>query len=1282
MIVSFLFKGSLILIFAWATILVMRKKSPAQRYCVWTVSFACLIAMPLLNGVLPAWNVITMNRTISDSEVRYEFNADTNLAVKRQQIVSGQPISPSAMPAEPNLAKANEHQNKTVELRDQPESSYAAVNQLSKPILPALTMERFSAALFSVWAVGFGVLFGRLILSSIMLIRLERRRGVVLVEINKDSSIDFVVMRSTNDPTDHKCCRRIACTAQKLAGIMGLHQPFRLVFRDTESSPFVWGAMTPRIFLPDSALSWDQNKLESVLTHELAHIQRQDLATHWMVQLAFAVHWPNPLVWFAASRLSAEREAACDDLVLGCGIQPNIYAKHLLEIASGVAHQSAQPSSLAVTMARNSDLQARLQRVLSSASERSQVTWIGWLLCCLIAFVIVVPVSIAGAVQPKQQQTETPAAATDENEQQVAARELFHAWWAMRRLGESDKIPAGLVKLLADEIDLWISLEKQSKEVVDVDQLDGLLELKQLMNSGQDLAPSDAKAIVNQISQHAIEPLKSATQKINAYQKKRFQDGRIREYLNIHKLVWGKPASNGLRMGIALKEEDQTQNYLPGSQWNRLLFLENTGDETIVISSSHRFLHSMMKISATDENGKDLPIVLQASGSKETEPFPQNCILAPKQSCTFGFDNIGIGKCEEGTYVDVDQSSNIKLTFENFSLKSMDNPIVPGESVDRDSRLDFYNMMLSPNPAWSNEILLRLGGVIPDKNAKDLYLKMDGLRKQNQIQELTNLLADMAPSTPFTETIPGFSVDLSFENISKEEGEVELKGLYAELFEWDRDRLERVIASVKADERENTLAILGEKKPARFNRMMRLAQAWPQSETAMNAALLTMKSTYGLERDVAMEVLLGNHIESSRIAEAIPYTRYTSANKRWARQILAANSNPVVVAHAKWVLGPPAPRHHDPEPEDALNFYSEMIRDFGDMPRLPDYWGVPHAAPTFGKLALAEIRKIDGRSTWSVGAKLPDFEGVDLEGAPISLKDYRGKTTLIVYWATWCGPCLAMAKTEKKLLEHYGDRPFDILGVCGDFSSSEGLDAEKERKFAAAIRQRASQHGITWRSIRNVMHDGERVSDLLGFPSLPYTLLVDGEGIVRSISFINGSVEDPAEQAKLMMSEIERVLGGDFEESDTIVNQIQMENIAEQANRRGVSIWTAIKNELDQDETSKARKLIENLLVDTELRQMKPHVLNYVAWSMYEYRENKVFDDDHLDLALRAAAMAVQARPEDPMILDTLAHLLHANGKLDQAIEIQQKAVENLKGDFVDQIKNFLKQLKREKKNG
>ena len=167
-----------------------------------------------------------------------------------------------------------------------------------------------------------------------------------------------------------------------------------------------------------------------------------------------------------------------------------------------------------------------------------------------------------------------------------------------------------------------------------------------------------------------------------------------------------------------------------------------------------------------------------------------------------------------------------------------------------------------------------------------------------------------------------------------------------------------------------------------------------------------------------------------------------------------------------------------------------------------------------------------------------------------------------------------------------------------------------------------------------------------------------------------------------MMSEIERVLGGDFEESDTIVNQIQMENIAEQANRRGVSIWTAIKNELDQDETSKARNLIENLLVDTELRQMKPHVLNYVAWSMYEYRENKVFDDDHLDLALRAAAMAVQARPEDPMILDTLAHLLHANGKLDQAIEIQQKAVGNLKGDFVDQIKNFLKQLKREKKNG
>ncbi|HEV3086855.1 MAG TPA: redoxin domain-containing protein [Candidatus Elarobacter sp.] len=40
-----------------------------------------------------------------------------------------------------------------------------------------------------------------------------------------------------------------------------------------------------------------------------------------------------------------------------------------------------------------------------------------------------------------------------------------------------------------------------------------------------------------------------------------------------------------------------------------------------------------------------------------------------------------------------------------------------------------------------------------------------------------------------------------------------------------------------------------------------------------------------------------------------------------------------------------------------------------------------------------------------VGAPAPDFHLTTLEGRPVTLADYRGKTVVINDWATWCPPC-------------------------------------------------------------------------------------------------------------------------------------------------------------------------------------------------------------------------------------------------------------------------------------
>jgi len=79
----------------------------------------------------------------------------------------------------------------------------------------------------------------------------------------------------------------------------------------------VAGWLRPRIVLPRGlAGSLDDEALRHVLLHELAHVKRLDGLAQALAGLVAAVHWFNPLAWYALRRLEAECETACDAAVL------------------------------------------------------------------------------------------------------------------------------------------------------------------------------------------------------------------------------------------------------------------------------------------------------------------------------------------------------------------------------------------------------------------------------------------------------------------------------------------------------------------------------------------------------------------------------------------------------------------------------------------------------------------------------------------------------------------------------------------------------------------------------------------------------------------------------------------------------------------------------------------------------------------------------------------------------------------------------------------------------
>ncbi|MDC0936654.1 M56 family metallopeptidase, partial [Pirellulales bacterium] len=102
-------------------------------------------------------------------------------------------------------------------------------------------------------------------------------------------------------------------------------------------TPALFGVWQPTLCLPEgSQQNLGSNKLRMIALHEAMHIRRGDNYLAWLLTIVRAVHWFNPVAWFAIKQIETYRELACDDGVREF-TQPQerkTYADLLLQYAS------------------------------------------------------------------------------------------------------------------------------------------------------------------------------------------------------------------------------------------------------------------------------------------------------------------------------------------------------------------------------------------------------------------------------------------------------------------------------------------------------------------------------------------------------------------------------------------------------------------------------------------------------------------------------------------------------------------------------------------------------------------------------------------------------------------------------------------------------------------------------------------------------------------------------------------------------------------------------------
>ncbi|MHC4399733.1 MAG: M56 family metallopeptidase [Planctomycetota bacterium] len=138
------------------------------------------------------------------------------------------------------------------------------------------------------------------------------------------------------------------------------------------TAPVVVGILKPTILLPTSlATGLAVDQLETIFTHELAHVRRFDLAVNLLQRLVESALFFHPAVWYVSRRVSIERENCCDDSVVSSGYDRLRYAGALIRMAEVCgklrqAEVAPQGVTLAAAGESPSQFKRRVMRLLGS----------------------------------------------------------------------------------------------------------------------------------------------------------------------------------------------------------------------------------------------------------------------------------------------------------------------------------------------------------------------------------------------------------------------------------------------------------------------------------------------------------------------------------------------------------------------------------------------------------------------------------------------------------------------------------------------------------------------------------------------------------------------------------------------------------------------------------------------------------------------------------------------------------------------------------------------------